>query len=147
MCHQNDGDVRPNQHLNGLPDVHAIVYLYRRVMLTTENVRTRNFIYDVDLDEMLSLKHLFEDTPKALVEIRQLAKTQLKSTFGEMLFIDELAPYPANYQSVVLSGESNALIFTFDTVTSTTAGPQQVSIPLHEISDLLSDRVFVYRKG
>ncbi len=29
MCHQNDGDVRLNQYLSRLPDVHAIVYLYQ----------------------------------------------------------------------------------------------------------------------
>ncbi len=153
-----DLDVSPGPYTqNILP----VVYNYYDDILSVEfliseytgganaNSYVQTFVYDIDADELLTLEDLFVAGSDPLSVIRPLAEAELRATYGEALFEDGLAEDFANYDGFTLRGADNALAFRFDQyqVAPGAAGAPTVQIPLYELSDILSDRVFVYRKG
>ena len=101
------------------------------------------FTFDFASERVLALDDLFLPGTSPLDVIAPLVQADLKAQLGEITdpewIANGTAPTPENYQNWVLTPESLVVIFPAYQVAAYAAGPQQVTIPLSTLSDVLAE--------
>ncbi len=98
---------------------------------------TLTVTFSLDSGQALTLAELFAPGAAYLERLAQLAQAQLTER-GSLLFDEGLAPTAENFQHWVLSPQGLTLIFDVYLVTANAEGPQRVTIPFDQLTDLLA---------
>lgn len=105
------------------------------------NTYFQTYTFDLTQETLIGFEDLFLEDSNPLAMIAPLAQQQLTETMGEFAdpqwIAEGTGENPANYQSFVLTETSLILLFPPYQVAPYAAGPQQVEIPLADLSAIL----------
>lgn len=105
------------------------------------NTYFQTYTFDLTQETVIGFEDLFLEGSNPLAVLAPLAQQQLMETMGEFAdtqwITEGTGENPANYQSFVLTESSLILIFPPYQVAPYAAGPQQVEIPLANLSAIL----------
>ncbi len=105
------------------------------------NTYFQTYTFDLAQETVIGFEDLFLEGANPLATIAPLAQQQLTETMGEFAdpqwITEGTGENPANYQSFVLTEDSLIVLFPPYQVAAYAAGPQQVEIPLADLSAIL----------
>jgi hypothetical protein len=103
----------------------------------------KTFTFDSKTGAQLMLGNLFVNNSGYLEKLSTISRTQLSvgqdgdnSGAGSMM-LDGTTPIASNFQNFYIDGTNLVILFDPYQVASYAAGPQQVSVPLSELNDIL----------
>ncbi len=113
------------------------------------NSQTMVFNYDLESRTILATEGLFASTSEALPAIALLAKTSLHEQFAdisddefrEQVFAG-IVPTLENFRSIAITKEGLTVIFDPYQVAAYARGTQEVRIPIKQVEQLVTKRVF-----
>ncbi|MBU1292677.1 DUF3298 domain-containing protein [Patescibacteria group bacterium] len=126
---------------------HTVSYaytLYTDTFGAHPNSFYRTFVFDAETGAELSLASLFKPRTDYLKRISEIARFELQKKLGEDADVSYMqqgtAPETANFQTFVVEGNTLVFLFPPYQVGPYALGPQSVSIPLAQLSEVLNEK-------
>lgn len=101
--------------------------------------------YDLENNRLITLSDLFDPNTTYLVRLQGIAMQKLKPTLRSNLFKEGLYPEFKNYNVWNVSNKNLTFTFNEYQVAAYVFGPQQITIPLYKLQDVLAKNTPIYR--